>query len=196
MFTYRDIPNHFSFADVYDAAAAGSPDPATFVEVGTWLGASAAYMAGKIRESGKNIKFYAVDNFTGEGSGPKLRVEAGKLGGNFYPKFCENLRKCLVSEFVHPIRGDSTATAMSFEDRSIDFVYIDASHNFAKVKLDVLAWLPKIKDGGVIAGHDYSKSHRGVVRAVNSIFGRNNVKVMTHSWVFSRDRLNGWWPVN
>jgi hypothetical protein len=48
-----------------------------------------------------------------------------------------------------------------------DLVYIDADHRYEAVKADIEAWLPKIKPGGILAGHDYSNDHPGVRKAVN-----------------------------
>lgn len=187
MISYKEIPNHFSFADIYDEAVDRAPSPATFVEVGTWFGASAAYMATKIRESGKLIKFFAIDNFTAEGSGPALLEEAAKVGGDFYELFRHNMERCGVSQYVEPFRGDSTQSASMFGDQSLDFVYIDACHDHSKVRMDILAWLPKIKLGGTIAGHDYNRSHRGVRQAVDSIFKGCNVRIQISSWIVRLD---------
>lgn len=43
-----------------------------------------------------------------------------------------------------------------FEDESLDFVYIDANHNFRFVAEDIYEWPKKVKKGGVVAGHDYT----------------------------------------
>lgn len=61
-----------------------------------------------------------------------------------------------------------------FTDASFDFVFIDADHRYEGVKADILGWMPKVKKGGIIAGHDYKvpgRRHPGVKRAVNEIFG-------------------------
>ncbi|MFT5327513.1 MAG: hypothetical protein ACI8P0_005405 [Planctomycetaceae bacterium] len=42
-----------------------------------------------------------------------------------------------------------------FEDRSLDFVYIDARHYREAVLEDLESWFPKVRPGGVLAGHDY-----------------------------------------
>jgi hypothetical protein len=54
------------------------------------------------------------------------------------------------------LKAYSPDCAAQFEDNSLDFVYIDALHNYAAVKADMEAWFPKLKFGGVLAGHDYS----------------------------------------
>ena len=43
---------------------------------------------------------------------------------------------------------------------SLDFVYIDGHHNFPNVTADLCAWIPKVRHGGIIAGHDYYKTAR------------------------------------
>lgn len=49
----------------------------------------------------------------------------------------------------------------------LDFVYIDAAHDYFNVKADVAAWYPLVKVGGVIGGHDFSlSSHDGLIDAV------------------------------
>jgi hypothetical protein len=48
-------------------------------------------------------------------------------------------------------------------------VYIDANHTHEEVKKDIQAWLPKIKKGGIISGHDYG-GWEGVTQAVNEAF--------------------------
>jgi cephalosporin hydroxylase len=71
--------------------------------------------------------------------------------------------------------------AMSFEDNSLDFVFIDASHDYQSVKQDIEAWLPKVRSGGIIAGHDYEPNEfPGVVQAVNEAFnGRHTMEGRT-----------------
>lgn len=39
----------------------------------------------------------------------------------------------------------------------VDMVFIDGDHSYVGCKGDILAWLPHIKDGGIIAVHDYKK---------------------------------------
>lgn len=72
----------------------------------------------------------------------------------------ERYRQALEVAAQHPgrvmvMRTDSALAAASFEDRSLDFVYIDGDHSFEGCKRDILAWAPKIRHGGVLAGHDY-----------------------------------------
>jgi hypothetical protein len=52
--------------------------------------------------------------------------------------------------------GMSSVTAAEyFTSESLDFVYLDASHNYDNVANDLRAWYPKLKSGGLLAGHDF-----------------------------------------
>jgi hypothetical protein len=53
------------------------------------------------------------------------------------------------------IRATSKVASEIFEDESLDFVYIDANHAYDFVVEDINLWFPKLKKGGVFAGHDY-----------------------------------------
>lgn len=55
------------------------------------------------------------------------------------------------------VREFSAKAAEAFEDDSLDFVYIDGNHNLVNVVNDIDVWLRKVRVGGIIAGHDYSK---------------------------------------
>lgn len=57
-------------------------------------------------------------------------------------------------------------------DGSLDFVFIDGNHVFDAVMQDLTLWAPKVRPGGVVAGHDYrvfaNKPTIHVVDAVNA----------------------------
>ena len=82
--------------------------------------------------------------------------------------------------------------ASHFEDRSIDFIFIDGNHTFKHVLQDMKDWYPKVRDGGILAGHDYyspGKTHqyRQVGKAVDKFC--KEIKVDTlfapdHVWYF------------
>ncbi len=66
------------------------------------------------------------------------------------------------------LRMDSVAAANTFPDRSLDFVYLDGDHSLAGCTRDIVAWAPKVKVGGILAGHDYYDKEPFMVRtAVN-----------------------------
>lgn len=56
------------------------------------------------------------------------------------------------------IRDFSVNAAKRFENNTLDFVYIDARHDYRSARSDLDAWYPKVRPGGIIAGHDYKNS--------------------------------------
>lgn len=178
------IPGWFDFADIYTEAVKSIHNRRSiFVEVGCFHGRSTAYMGRLIATSGKPIKFYAVDTFAGS---PNERY-GGWLAFNNpdcnHNQFVENINRCGVSAFVRPVVATSVNASKMFEDGSVDFVFIDASHEYADVKEDILAWMPKVKKGGVIAGHDYADKGTGVKRAVDELFPAGAVMTPGTSWL-------------
>ncbi len=75
---------------------------------------------------------------------------------------------------VLTFKMESTVAAKYVGDGSLDFVFIDANHLYEYVKADIAAWAPKVKRGGLIAGHDYSYPtvayEWGVKQAVDEAF--------------------------
>lgn len=53
------------------------------------------------------------------------------------------------------VRQFSTEAAKDVPDGSLDFVYIDGNHNIENVIADLAAWSPKVRPGGIVAGHDF-----------------------------------------
>ena len=53
------------------------------------------------------------------------------------------------------IRSLSEQAVDLFEDGSLDFVYLDGNHAYDFIKQDIELWYPKVKKGGIVAGHDY-----------------------------------------
>lgn len=86
------------------------------------------------------------------------------------------------------IKKSSFDACKLFADNSLEFVYLDASHKFEHVVEDSTVWLPKIKNGFYIGGHDYNNiedNHVEVKPAIDSIFNENNIiTFIDTSWVF------------
>jgi glycosyltransferase involved in cell wall biosynthesis len=82
------------------------------------------------------------------------------------------------------IRALSNQAANLFEDESLDFVYIDGNHTYASVKEDMELWFPKLKKGGLFAGHDYLR-----MDWENTPFSENGID--KHIWMHSNDNFEG-----
>ena len=68
------------------------------------------------------------------------------------------------------IRKTSDEAVFEIPNDFVDFVYIDGLHTYEQVKKDIANYLPKIKNGGFIGGHDYHVNWKGVMDAVNENF--------------------------
>jgi hypothetical protein len=138
----------FSYPTLYSNATKRFPSGSKFVEVGSWKGKSSAYMAVEIANSNKDIEFFCVD--TWEGS---VEHEGMEELTKLYDIFLSNMKP--LEQYYFPLKISSLDAAKKFKDESLDFVFIDASHEYEDVKEDIKAWLPKVKPGGILAGHDY-----------------------------------------
>jgi predicted O-methyltransferase YrrM len=124
------------------------PSGSKFIEIGSWKGKSSAFMAVEIANSNKNIEFYCVDTWNGS-----FEHKDSKEIDSLYDIFINNMKP--LENYYKPMRKNSLEAASQFEDESLDFVFIDASHEYEDVKKDIQTWLPKVKKNGVLAGHDY-----------------------------------------
>jgi predicted O-methyltransferase YrrM len=59
------------------------------------------------------------------------------------------------SDKIKLIRNYSTNAVVLFHDESIDFIYVDARHDYCGVYEDLNNYYPKLKCNGIMAGHDY-----------------------------------------
>jgi len=80
-------------------------------------------------------------------------------------------------------RHTSAEASERIPHHSLDFVYVDARHDYASVKEDVHYWADKIRPGGLMCGHDYCDAKFpwiadfGVRQAVDEFFGARGFPV-------------------
>lgn len=168
--------NWFTYAELYSKMVNTFPDNSHFVEVGVWKGMSAAYMAVEIINSGKNIKFDCVDNW----EDTELQKDIPKdMYDGLYETFLKNIEP--VKHIINPIRSLSWDAAKLYEDSSLDFIFLDAGHDYDSIKKDLITWYPKLKPTGIIAGHDYSWD--GITKATNEYFKGKQFYQRESSWI-------------
>jgi Methyltransferase domain len=82
---------------------------------------------------------------------------------------------------IFKMKMPSLDAAKKIPDGSLDLVFIDGDHSYSAVKADIEAWLPKVRRGGVLSGHDYNNTakygdyFKGVDRAVDEKFPAGSV---------------------
>lgn len=75
------------------------------------------------------------------------------------------------------LRGFSVDMANKVPDDSLTLVYLDADHSWEGVMSDLHAWFPKLKKGGIVAGHDYLASEYGVKQAVEDFCSKDGYEI-------------------
>ena len=87
------------------------------------------------------------------------------------------------------IKGRTNDVCDQFDDDSLDFLYIDAGHDYQSVRDDLVNWIPKVRSGGMVSGHDYMKFGRlRVVEAVNDVMQERSEKLHV-----TDELLNSFW---
>ncbi|QIE55276.1 class I SAM-dependent methyltransferase [Pikeienuella piscinae] len=116
--------------------------------------------------------------------GKAPNAEKGKgIVGSDYEHVKSRFSKHIESGRVRLIRDWSWGGLKQIEDAQLDWVYIDAGHDFDSVTKDLMAVLPKMKPGGIIAGHDYVRWGRfgyrcGVIEAVTKFCVEQEFKII------------------
>jgi predicted O-methyltransferase YrrM len=187
---YENIDGWFDFKEFYTQMVNKFPTCSHFVEIGAWLGKSTSYMAVEIINSGKNIKFDVID--TWGGSKNFIDEDAYKIEGDPYEIFQQNLLS--VKNYINPIKGSSDEIYKLYKDESLDFVFIDAGHDYISVINDIKNWFPKIKKNGILAGHDYYV-YPDVKKAVDEYFGDNikldnSLNESCGTWIVNLENFN------
>lgn len=177
---WSDLDGWFEFQRIYDDALDAVEGHQVFVEVGCWHGRSTAYMAEEIKRRMAPVEFYAVDTWKGSEENGLAELVRRHHGGDLFPRFLENMSRVGVYDYVRPLRMTSTEGATRFANGSVDFVFLDADHEYESVRADIAAWRPKLRKGGTLAGHDIDRP--GVRRAVEEAFG-GDWRVWERNWI-------------
>jgi len=174
-------------------------------EIGAWTGMSTCCI-GKIVK-GCHGTLTTIDNFGGSNV-----TQENLLSKINVRKILEkNLKRFGVDDVVTILERNSDECD-DIPDNSIDFLFIDADHRYTQFKKDLKNWYPKIKQGGVISGHDCNGSgwkeeyleqdaetignkaiHHGVNKALVEEFGNrvglflNDGKMLSSIWVVNKD---------
>jgi cephalosporin hydroxylase len=172
---WTEIEGWFQWRSAQEEAVQRFADSGCFVEVGTYLGRSLCSLAEIVEQSGKSFKVIGVDACRGSGpEGPRQRDYHGAAvlqgDGTFAGKLHKNILDCGYGDTVTLIIADSLVASRLFRDASLDWVQLDARHDYASVQADIQAWLPKVKPGGWLSGDDYDEiKWPEVVKAVSDL---------------------------
>jgi predicted O-methyltransferase YrrM len=163
----------------------------TGAEIGTYSGSFAITLS--INNPG--FKLYCIDAWATY-DGLNDYTDAGYLADIF--KLAT--RRLKPYKDIEIIRELSMDAVKRFEDESLDFVYIDANHEFPYVAEDIFYWEKKVKPDGIVSGHDYLQIPREdgliqvkeVVHAYTEAFNVSpwflmGAKESTQSWFWVKE---------
>ena len=139
-------------------------------EVGCWTGISTKLFARYF------TMIYAVDPWSNEQ--PEIASEHNMAEVEKIFDQRVNMLKSVIK-----VKATSAAAVQGMQDNSLDLVYIDALHAYEHVKEDLKLWRYKVRRGGFLCGHDYSKKFPGVMRALEEFRGTNFKLFPDTSWV-------------
>jgi len=121
------------------------------LEIGSWQGRSSKAMAAALPPTGT---LYCVDDWRGEQSTP---VDAHELRGAFMSHLMLEIIQGKVIQYTassqHLARMLQTGWLNILTQ--YDLIFIDGSHDKASVMADIRAYLPYVRPGGILAGHDW-----------------------------------------
>jgi len=150
------------------AAAAFGPRKVFVVEVGVERGLNAENVLAEWPFGELRLTLVEID--------PEHRLEVMKRLARFDP--------CRYHEYI---LGDSAVAAGGYGNGYFDLVYLDDDHQYEGVKRSIAAWLPKVKAGGILGGHDFHRNEPGVIKAVLEL-------VHEKDWSLNVAEMD-WWTV-
>jgi len=147
-------------------------------EIGSFLG----YTAKHFVKSAANVHVMCVDTWFGmtvDGTG------LDNMRNDTMAEFRKNCCREIEAGQIEIMRGISSVVSKILRfnqyEGKFDLIYIDADHEYEAVKADIKSWMPMLRDGGIICGHDFdvidettnNAMFPGVRKAVEEIFGVN-----------------------
>lgn len=146
------------------------PSNSTIAEIGVKEG----YYFKHLLKTIKPQKAYAIDCWDlfitkSQNDSNTSRSDLLEMKNKIIKKYNKNPKVIIINDF-------SDVASKQVEDESLDFAYLDADHSYEGCKKDIECWYPKIKNNGILAGHDYANVTTpngvefNVIKAVNEFF--------------------------
>jgi predicted O-methyltransferase YrrM len=154
----------------------GDNSEKTMIEIGSFVGESTVLFAQSFK------KVIAIDPFLADYD-PADPTSYLFEFDNVYQTYLDRIT---VYSNIETIVDTSDNAVKELVGKEFDFVYIDGLHTYEGVKTDIQNYLPLVKKGGVIGGHDYTLGHKhliGVYEAVNEMFGKPDKVFKDNSWI-------------
>ncbi|HEX8903209.1 MAG TPA: class I SAM-dependent methyltransferase [Longimicrobiaceae bacterium] len=172
---WEQVPGWFDWRRFYEEQLLALPHGATVVEIGVFLGRSVIFLAQAMKAARKDLHLFAVHTFAGSPGDPAV-LQATEAHGSPRAAFEANLAAAGVDDVVTVLPCTSACAARAFAEGSVDLVFLDGDHAEDALAADLLAWLPKVGRGGMLAGHDID-TYDTVGRALDRVLGRGRYAI-------------------
>lgn len=106
--------------------------------------------------------------------------------------YADAVRRLAAYPAARLIKAPSLEAVQSVPLGSLDFVFIDGNHRFDAVMQDLIAWAPRVRPGGIVAGDDYyiwREHEKGVVLAVDAYVEAHKIP----EWFILSNRSKSWY---
>ena len=117
-------------------------------------------------------EYWAIDPWKVTDEHSYLKTFTQKNWDDIYAEVCKKMR---WAEQLRVLRLTSERASKLFGRGHFDLVYIDGNHHFNNVINDIKLWLPRIRKGGILCGHDYGRAETEVKEAIDKYFGNDVV---------------------
>jgi len=158
------------------------------VKVGAEIGVERGKYAQRLFKTIPGLKLYGIDAWTSYGNYRQRYNQEAQ------DKLYEHAKMRLAPYDCKLIRAYSMDAVKVFDDESLDFVFIDANHEFQHCTNDIAEWSKKVKKGGIVAGHDYAYAKvRGEKMHVKDVIdGWTHAYEINPWFVFRGDKGPSW----
>lgn len=124
-------------------------------EIGVWEGGFSAMFCA----ANSQLEWLAVDPWFPHPAWLDTKNQDAATAGPRLELACRAARERLARFPKCDVwREFSTNAAQRVPNASLDIVFIDGDHGHASVLADLLAWVPKVRKGGIVSGHDYHRN--------------------------------------
>ncbi len=132
---------------------------------GVELGVAAGNYSSTILRESRCTRLWSIDRWSDHHNTKEYRQSALRLTN-------EGQGRCI------PLRISFTEAAPLFADRSLQFIYVDGYAHTGQESGETLeTWWPKLKPGGVMAGHDYHPEWPLTIAAVDAFAARHGLQL-------------------
>lgn len=156
-----------------------------FFELGYKIGAEIGVRWGEyselILQKNPGVKLYCIDSWAPYPGGRPNQERQDRI-------FRRAERVLSQYKGAILLRKTSMDALADIQDGSLDFVYIDAMHDFDNVMMDIICWSKKVRSGGIVSGHDFLHLHGGgIIPAVRGYVEGHNIT----QWYITQDYAPG-----